>query len=273
MKPIQKRFCMSHKLLQVFNRLILEDYVTNSFLGNVKNSTAFNRLIASEIVVKESKGAGHIWRVNKRDALIENKKHYFPNEISEIDSSKAERYQNIRTNRNSKSKSRKSYRLFFLRSHSPFSLNSQKTLNSDKPMGGQLDDLVADKICFIENLESFMVDNIFINQGWTLIYINGRIGKEILERIEAKEVMHFGDLDYVGLNEYARIREVFAQAYLYIPPNYFNDVEKYGIFIDKKQKASNELLELSNNDEKVAKILDHLHKNNTFLEQEGYSDE
>ena len=264
---------MSHKLLQVFNKLILEDYITNSFLGNIKNNTVFNRLIASETVVKERKGAGYIWRVKKRDALLKNKKHYFPNEISEIDSSKGERYKNIRTNRDSKSKSRKSYRLFFLRSHTSFSLNGQKFLNSNEPRGGQLDSLVVSKVCFVENLESFMEDNIFINQGWTLIYVNGRIGEEIVERIEANEVMHFGDLDYVGLDEYARIKEVFSKAHLYIPSNYFKDVEKYGIFIETKQKASNKLLELSKSDSQVEKVLDHLHKNNTFLEQEGYSDE
>lgn len=274
MKPIQKRFCMSSKLLQVFNRLILEDYITNSSLGNVKNNTVFNRLIASEIVVKEPKGAGHIWRVKKRGALIVNKKHYFPNEISEIDSSKGNRHKNIRTNRNSKSNSRKSYRLCFLRSHNLFSLNGQNiTLNSDKPMGGQLDSLFVDKICFVENLENFMEDNIFINQGWTLIYVNGRIGEEILERIEANEVMHFGDLDYIGLDEYVRIKEVFSQANLYIPSNYFEDVEQYSIAIETKQKASNKLLEYAKNDSQVAKVLDYLHKNNAFLEQEGYSHE
>jgi len=262
---------MSHKLLQVFNKLILEDYITNSFLGNIKNDMAFNRLVASEIVVKERKGAGYIWRVNKRDALIENKKYYFPTEILEIDSSKGERYKNIRTNRDSKSKSRKSYRLFFIRSHISFSLNGKKILKSNEPMGGQLNSLVVNKICFVENLENFMEDNIFINQGWTLIYVNGRIGEEILERIEANEVMHFGDLDYVGLDEYARIKEAFSQTYLYIPLNYFEDVEKYGIAIETKQKASNKLLKLSQNDAPVAKILDHLHRNNTFLEQEGYS--
>ena len=264
---------MNHKLLKVFNKLISEDYVTNSFLGKIKSDTAFDRLIASEIIVKERKGAGYIWRVNKRDALVKNKKYYFPNEISEIDSTKAERYKNIRTNRNSKSKSRKSYRLFFLRTLKPFSLNGQKVLNSDKPMGGQLDSLVVDRVCFVENLESFMEDNIFINRGWTLVYVNGRIGKEILERIETNEVMHFGDLDYVGLNEYARIKEFFSQAYLYIPSNYFKDVEKYSIGIETKQKASTKLLELYKNDKRVAKVLDYLHKNSTFLEQEGYSDE
>ena len=264
---------MNHKLLQVFNKLIAEDYVTNSFLGNIKNDTAFNRLVASETIVKERKGAGYIWRVKKRDALIENKKYYFPTEISEIDSSKGERYKNIRTNRNSKSKSRKSYRLFFLRSHKLFSLNGQEFLNSNGLMGGQLDSLIVHKVCFVENLENFMEDNIFINQGWTLIYVNGRIGEELLERIEADEVMHFGDLDYVGLDEYARIKEVFSQASLYIPSKYFEDVKKYSIGIETKQKASNRLLELSKNDSQVAKILDHLHRNNTFLEQEGYSDE
>lgn len=264
---------MNNKLLQIFNKLMVDGYITNSFLGKMKNDTAFNRLIVSEIVVKERKGAGYIWRVKKQDALLENKKYYFPNEVLEIDSNKAERYKNIRTTRNSKSKARKSYRLFFLRTHTAFTLNGQTFLNANKPMGGQLDNLLANKVCFVENLENFMEDNIFINQDWTLIYINGRIGKEILARIEAKEVMHFGDLDYVGLDEYARIKEVFSQAYLFIPSNYFEDVEKYSITIETKQKASNKLLELSKKDNHVAKILEHLHKNNTFLEQEGYSDE
>ncbi len=265
---------MNSKLLQIFNKLISDGYIANSSIGSIRKNAIFNRLLDSEIIEKERKGAGNIWKVQKKDALIQNKNHYFPNDIKEIDDSKGERYKNIRTTRNSKSKSRKSYRLFFLRSFSYFTLNGQEViLKNKKPIGGQLDTMVADKICFIENLENFMEEENFINKGWTLLYVNGRIGKELLERVEAKKVMHYGDLDYVGLDEYARIKEVLSHSILYVPQNYFEDVKKYSKSIDSEQKASNKLLELAKNDKLVAKVLDYLHKNNDYLEQEGYSDE
>jgi len=265
---------MSNKLLEVFNRLLTDGYITDSTIGRIKKDTEFNRMVSSRTIEKERKGAGHIWVVKNRDVLIENKNYYFPEDKEDIDDSMGERYKNIRTKRNSKVTSRKSYRLFFLRSHIDVMLNGQSvTTTESKPLGTQLDSLIADKICFVENLESFMEDSYFINKGWTLLYVNGRIGEEFLECIKADEVQHWGDLDYIGLNEFSVIKEKFSSAVLYIPKNYFLEVEKYGMKITTEQKASDKLLKLSKKDKKVASILEYLQKNNLFLEQEGCSHE
>jgi hypothetical protein len=260
----------NNKLLELFNRLIADGYIRDSFVKSIKKGVVFSRMVSSQIIEKERKGAGYIWIVKDRELLIENRDYYFPNKEEDIDLSKGERYKNIRTKRNSKATSRKSYKLFFLRTNVEVTLNSQIVIDN-KPLGGQLDKLIADKICFVENLENFMEDDYFINQGWTLIYVNGRIGKDFLESIDAREVKHWGDLDYVGLDEFARIKERFSYATLYIPKNYFEDAKKYGMKITTEQKASDKLLKLSKKDEKVAKVLEYLQKNNLFLEQEGYS--
>jgi hypothetical protein len=235
----------------------------------IKDSDLFLKLIESQALIVQKRGAGEVLIVDKMEVLD----NYLRFECPKLkrDESRGERYNNIRVNRNSKSNKRKSYRLAFVRGLENFTLN-KKSLSSIEPIGEQIERLEAKKICLVENLENFMEDKRFIYKGYILIYPIGRFGKELLNRLSCEELVMFGDLDYVGLNEFTRVKHTIPNATLYIPDGYFEDALKYGLEIKSNQKASLNLIELSKVDDSVKSVLDFLQKSNLFLEQEGYDD-
>jgi len=97
----------------------------------------------------------------------------------------------------------------------------------------------AQKLCFVENLENFMLNTRLVNDGYTLLFPVGRLGTSLFERVKAQHIMHFGDL---------------------------------GKTITKKQAASDTLLRLCKEDESVKRVYDFIQQHNLFLEQEGYDD-
>jgi len=232
----------------------------------------FKSLEDAQAIKKERKGAGHIWVIKKPPVVESYLTHTCPN--FESLPGRGERYNNIHTLKNSKAKGRTSYRLIFTRSKSEYFLNGTPFQNTqDDVTGKQLQSLQAKKVCFVENLESFMTNKHLIENGWLLVYAIGRIGISLLEKISADEILHFGDLDYMGLNEYARIKLHFPQARLHVPQNYYEDARKAGMTITSTQKASEQLLKLAKTDKGLSGILEFLHAENIFLEQEGYHDE
>ncbi len=70
-----------------------------------------------------------------------------------------------------------------------------------------------------------------------------------------------------------RIKLHFPQAILHIPKNYYDDARKVGVTITSTQKASEQLLKLAKTNKELRGILEFLHAENVFLEQEGYHDE
>jgi len=244
----------------------------SSISKSLQKHTVFKSLEDAQAIIKERKGAGHVWVVKKSSVVENYLMHTCPN--FESLPGRGERYNNIHTSKNSKAKGRASYRLIFTRGKSNYILNDIPLQNTqDDAIGKQLQSLQAQKICFVENLENFMTNKHLIKDGWVLVYAIGRIGVSLLEKIVADEILHFGDLDYIGLNEYARIKAHFPQARLYVPQNYYEDASKVGMTITSTQKASPQLLELVKTDTQLKNILEFLHAENIFLEQEGYHDE
>ena len=244
----------------------------SSISKSLREHGVFKSLGDAQAIIKERKGGGHIWVVKKQLVVENYLAHTCPN--FESLPGRGERYDNIHTSKNSKSKRRASYRLIFTRSKSKYLLNDIPLQNThDDAIGKQLQSLQAKKVCFVENLENFMTNKHLIESGWVLVYAIGRIGVSLLERISADEILHFGDLDYIGLNEYARIKLHFPQATLHIPQNYYEDARKVGMTITSIQRASDQLLKLSKTDKEARDILEFLHAENIVMEQEGYHDE
>jgi len=244
----------------------------SSISKSLREHGVFKSLGDAQAITKERKGGGHVWVV-KKPLVVEN---YLTHTCPKFESlpERGERYNNIHTLKKSKAKARTSYRLIFTRSKSEDFLNGTPLQDTqDDAIGKQLQSLQAKKVCFVENLESFMTNKHLIEDGWVLVYAIGRIGVSLLEKISADEILHFGDLDYIGLNEYARIKLHFPQATLHVPQNYYEDARKVGMTITSTQKASEQLLKLAKTDKELGSILDFLHAENVFLEQEGYLDE
>lgn len=258
--------------------LLLKKFLDNleishsSISKSLREHGVFKSLGEAQAIVKERKGGGHIWIIKKPLVVEKYLTYTCPNFESLLE--RGERYNNIHTTKNSKAKGRTSYRLIFTRGKSKYFLNGIPLQDTqDDAVGKQLQSLQAEKVCFVENLESFMTNKHLIEDGWVLVYAIGRVGISLLERISADEILHFGDLDYIGLNEYARIKLHFPQATLHVPKNYYEDARKVGLTITSTQKASEQLLRLAKIDDKLRSILEFLHTENVFLEQEGYHDE
>jgi len=95
----------------------------------------------------------------------------------------------------------------------------------------------------------------------------GRIGKDSISMIQAKEILVFVDYDFNGLDEYLRIKDVFNNAELYLPQNYDELFEKYSQALSgNKAKMSNSVK--NSKDSVVIKIREQVARTNRFLEQE-----
>ncbi len=239
----------------------------SSLSATIRKSELFNTLIEGSIVREERSGAGWKIVVAKPDALTAHLRHRCP---GGEEGGVGVRGENVRKYRNSKSSRRSSYRLAFVRSLVPYMVNGLEIEPGAKPRGWQVDEFFCRKLCFVENLENFMEDDRLLREKWTLFYVLGRVGKNILERMDAEEVLCAPDLDYAGLNEFARIKEHFKNASLYVPTGYQEDALKYGKRVKRKQKATAKLLCLAEEDPVVQSVLDFLRREGEFMEQEGY---
>jgi hypothetical protein len=123
----------------------------------------------------------------------------------------------------------------------------------------------------VENKESFLQAEKVISQDYVFIHSYGRIGKNLLEKIQTNEVLVFSDYDYIGLNEYLKCKSVFENTSFFVPENYDLLFEQYAkeIILNRKkgQKASRNVL--ASQDETVLRICHDLQTKQKFLEQES----
>jgi hypothetical protein len=124
----------------------------------------------------------------------------------------------------------------------------------------------TDKICFVENLDSFLHAEQLFGDGFIFLHKYGRIGIDSLKNISANQILVFVDYDFNGLDEYLRIKSVCNNATLFVPDN-FNDLfENYSKAIDGNQQQSERLA--SSVLTEVVRIRELVSKTNRFLEQE-----
>ena len=244
--------------------------ITESSISSaIKKSSVFEALTGSGALLREKRGRGYIYKVQKESVV----RRYFKHNCPDYDEAKEEhtRQNNIRKYRNSKAKGRVATHAVFIRSAVDFTANGNQISGSrDTAIGYFLESLECEKVCFVENIDNFRYDVPLVESGWTLVYSVGRIGKPLANKIKALECRHFGDLDYVGLDEYRRIKEVIPVAQLHIPLNYYENTLKYGLDIKEGQKASPALLSLAKEDEKVREVISFIQEHHLVLEQEGY---
>lgn len=133
--------------------------------------------------------------------------------------------------------------------------------------GCHIQKMEAERICIVENLDTFLVAEQLIGKDYVFLHKYGRIGKSSLHGLVIKEILVFVDYDFNGLDEYLRIKEVFDFAELYVPDNYDELFEQYSQDLKgNKAQMSRRLKE--NNDPVVRKIRDSVLRNNRFLEQQ-----
>ena len=237
----------------------------------VINSDVFSNLVNSGIVGKEKVGRGHIYQVVKPADFDRFLSSAFPNpEISVNNKS-----DNIAKFRDSKATATEGKRIIFLRGFKNIIINNQeidlaKYTDNFKLFAAELRTLETPKICFVENLDTFLEAEKRIKDGFVFMHTYGRIGGEIIKSINAIEVLVFSDYDFVGLNEYLKFKGNFPNAKFFIPENYDYLFQKYSKPLKKKDEGQQKPSEVvkDSTDEIVVKIREQVLRTNNFLEKQ-----
>lgn len=234
---------------------------------SVLKSDIFQNLLRAEILESIKLGRGFKIKVSKENEFEKFFKSSFPEQI--VSKSKSG---NIKKYRNSKATKIDNSPIFLLRGFNSFEINKQLVDIKKQTLDFGLfslipNSIIANKICFVENLETFLNAEKLLGNNYLFIHKYGRIGKDSISMINAKEVLIFVDYDFNGLDEYLRIKEVFANAELYLPSNYNELFNKHSASLKgNKAKMSNAVK--NSKDSAVVKIREQVARTNRFLEQE-----
>jgi len=254
-----------------YSKLRTRSISVNDVPKSVKKSLHYQNLFTSKTLDTEKSGRGS-------KIIVKNKPAYdsfFSKNFSDDDISTITKSSNIKKLRDSKARRTKPPSVFLVRGFQDIQLNGEnlelsKYTKSFGLFGVQQPTIQADKICFVENLDSFLkAENVFGND---FIYLHkyGRIGIESLSRISAGEILVFVDWDLNGLDEYLRIKSVYENAKLFIPENYDELFENFSKAIDGNQKQSERVAQSKLIE--VIQIREQVLKTSHFLEQEILTD-
>ena len=178
--------------------------------------------------------------------------------------------------RNTKTGKRKSQNVILVRGFKNIKINSEivdleKATNLFGAFCAQVDSLETDKICIVENLDSFLLSEKVIDKSFVFIHTYGGLGKSVLNKLKAKEILIFPDYDYKGLQNYLMAKKVFPNAKIFIPENYEILFNTFSRTIKTKQgREQNPNKEVKESiDENVVKIRTDIYKSKRFLEQQA----
>jgi hypothetical protein len=240
----------------------------------VRKANYFQNLLESKVIILEGNWKRGSIKLdeNERVYLDTFLKNNFPNEVTqEID-----RVNNIKALRNSKGRGTESNTIVFLRGNQVAKING---LEVDLAFHTQkfgvfsvvLENLLCDKICFVENLYAFLNVEKVIIENYVFVHTYGRVGKKLLDKIQTKEVLIFSDYDFVGLDEYLKFKEKFGKTTFFVSENYDFLFDTYSRPLkDAKKETSQKPTERvqNTNDEIVIKIRNQVFQTQHFLEQE-----
>jgi len=239
----------------------------NDVPKSIKNSLYFQNLFASKTLDTEKSGRGSkIIIIN-----ISSFESFYLKHFSEDGSTDVTKFSNIKKLRNSKAKRTKSPAVFFIRGFRNIKLNGENLdlfyfTNSFGLFSVRQPTIVAEKISFVENLNSFLQAEKLFGNDFIYLHKYGRIGIDSLEKISGAEVLLFVDYDFKGLDEYLRIKSVYDHATFFIPENFDELFEKYSRVIDGKQQQSERVTQSQLKE--VIWIRELVSKANRILEQE-----
>jgi len=262
--PIFKRFML--KLLE------LETISSSALSMTVTQSLDWQTWLAAGFIELERQGSNRIFRVINREALRVIFHQKFPGE-DEDDGSAVD---NVRAFGDSKARVRSSQGVCVMRGWQPAVINSYEVDLDEMTtqfglFAAALVNLKANRICIVENLDIFRQAEKVIGKDWLFLHAYGRIGKEWLQKIDCHEMLVFSDYDFVGLDEFLRVKGVFPFAQFYQPEAYETLWVKYAKPLKKRndgeQLASRRVIE-SQHPEVVA-IREQLLRTGKFLEQQA----
>jgi len=266
---------MQNKTFKNFvNKILNEDKISASQVGNsIKRSSDFTTLINGGFIdyLPAVTGGGNYYVKNK-----ESLEKYFTDKYPKENGNIYTAIGNVNSFRNTKAGKRESQNVILIRGQETVLLNGIETdLNKYTDIYGTfsatLKSLEAKKVCFVENLDSYLLAEQVIMKGFVFIHTYGGIGKSVVNKINAKEILVFPDYDFKGLHNFLLVKSVFPNTKLFIPNNYENLFETRSRTIKTKQgreqQPSKQVLE--SQEEIVVKIRTDIFKHKKFLEQQA----
>jgi len=246
----------------------------SSIPEGVKKTNYFQNFFESKVILLEGTWSRGSIKLN------ENEREYFEQYIEdncqEV-TGEINRATNIRSLRDSKSRSTESNGVVLLRGFQKIIIGNQEvdlsyyTKNFDFFSTSLKNrNLICEKLCFVENLYSFLHAERVIPKNYIFLHTYGRVGKIVLDKIAPKEVLVFSDYDFVGLDEYLKFKEKFSASF-YVPANYDELFKEYSKKLKNNKKESFQKPTqkvLHSTDEIVAKIRNQVFQHQRFLEQE-----
>lgn len=268
---------MQNELFYNFITEILEtERIPESRIPKTLISHADFQVLKTAKFIERNKATngGYVYDVvhENKAKFIQYSKKLFPNPLSTDKTS----FENVKTFGNSKSRSKESQRIVFLRGKKIINANDKEAnleelTASFKLFSFQLNSFKADKICIIENLDCFMVSEKVIPNNYVYMHAYGRIGRELLSKIETDEILFFPDYDYIGLNEYLTVKSSFPNTTLFYPDNYDELFKRHPKSLKTKDEREQQpsLAVLNCSEEIVVKIRGQLLETKHFLEQQA----
>lgn len=264
---------MTETLLKYFQILKTEKILSSQVPKALLESNDFQNMLDSGIISKLSVGRGYVYELNKEKRQVFET--WFTKKFPNSDIEVTDRASSIAKFKDSKQSKEKST-IVFLKGNKQVRINNefidlQEYTRKFGFFACALESLKIEKLCFVENKESFLQAEKVISQDYVFIHSYGRIGIKLLEKIQANEVLVFSDYDYIGLSEYLKCKSVFENTSFFVPENYSSLFENYAkdIMLNRKkgQKASKSVL--ASHEETVLRICKDLQTKQKFLEQES----
>ncbi|GHU93759.1 hypothetical protein FACS1894156_1070 [Bacteroidia bacterium] len=256
------------------HRLLNEGKINASSVGNiVKKSSDFSTLLSAGFIeYSQAKTGGGTYSVKKKEDLEKYFNNKFPGELK----NKFSAIDNVNAFRNTKAAIRESQNVVLIRGNQKVVLNDVEIdlhyfTENFGTFSTALKSLVVDKICFVENLDSYLIAEQVIDNEYIFIHTYGGMSKSVVGKISAKEIMIFPDYDFVGLNNYLVVKEIFTYTKLFIPKNYDELFRTKSRTIKTKQGREQQATKRvsESDDEFVVKIRTDIFKYKQFLEQQA----
>lgn len=239
--------------------------------GSVRKSSAYQALLQAEILREKPKGGGFVLRVEDPASLSIYLNKQYPGRHYIASNTAAG---NVHRYRNSKAGKATAASVVLLRGEHDITLNGAAfdlaVTTENYGCAACVQPAIATQaICIVENLSSFFRAEELLGPSWTFLHPYGRLGNNTFKSLACEKLLHFGDLDYTGLEEYLRLKEHFPNARLYCP----NTIEHLWSTYSTPMKPGTQInrrIAKERHDVDVIRIRELIRRTNQFLEQQAF---
>lgn len=256
--------------LQFFENLLIKNQQESQIPRSVLKSDEFKNLLDSEIVIWEKSGRGKIYKISDETAFVK----FINNRFPDVHFSEASKVNNVAKYRNSKAEKTKNTNVIFLRADSEIEINN-KIVDLEYYTSNfgffacNLESLKTQNLCFVENLDTFLIVENLLKFDFVFFHTYGRVGKDLVKKISAEKILVFSDYDFIGLNEYLNFCEIHNDVTFFMPDNYDELFTTFSKSFSKNARQRPSEKVLNSQDEVVVKIREQLFKTSHFLEQQS----